>query len=327
MEDFSRVQKLLNNGTFGVNHYAANLKLSDPIVPALEYFLSLENVTGFSKKFSDLKNKPIGLVTQNARRIQWASLCAELGTYCLLGKILDIPLVAFDITSPRALRPKSDCDVVAVVNGHLMFIEVKRNAAEDKKILPELLEKRLAELELPFSVSAELLDRDYDCSDLDVRLSDIKQHVTSFLRPKKTGQNVTEPRPSTYTCGSFCVRFLDSPSGNKVIQSFSPIFAKDLKPYLVGPAALGRNGKPMKPMVDQAIEKGADYLFYRAPLWESWQEIVEECFADVTYSNGRTYFTTDPVLRKLRGIVLFARYNEFCIVNNLNVDDGNWLVA
>ena len=83
----------------------------------------------------------------------------------------------------------------------------------------------------------------------------------------------------------------------------------------------------MMPMVDQVIEKGADYLFCRAPHWESGKKIVEECFANVTYSNDRTYFTTDPALSNLRGIVLFARYDRFCIVNNLNVDDGNWLVA
>lgn len=327
MEDFPRVQQLLESGAFRENHFAAHIEASDPIIPALEYFLSLEQVTGFSGKFKDLKEKPLGPKTTNERRVQWASSCAELGAIYLLGKTLDIVIIGFDQKSPRATRSDSNCDVLVAINGQLTFIEVKRNAAEDKQALPEFLKESLAALALPYSMSTELVNRKYDCSNLSARLAELTQHVRMFENSCKTGRMARQPTP--FDAGDdFRVVFGAKSDDPMALEFCLPVFTTELKPYLVGPGATGKDGKPMKPMTTQAAEKGADYLFCRTPTWgRSWEEIIDECFVSVTYRGGRTFFTTDSGLLDLRGIVLFSCYDNFCIVNNLNAKDGAWLVT
>ncbi len=83
----------------------------------------------------------------------------------------------------------------------------------------------------------------------------------------------------------------------------------------------------MVPMVPQAILKGADYLMCRVTNWKDWPEIVEHCFQEFTHTGGVTYFADDLRLGALNGIVLFARYDDFCIINNLRARARNWLRA
>lgn len=326
-DQFPQVQKLLQSGAFTENHFAKDLELSDPIVPALEYFLSLDAITGFDEKFKDLKQKPLGPKTTNDRRVQWASLCAELGAICLLGRTLGIDIVGFEQESPRAQRPKANCDVLALVHGNLTFIEVKRNAAEDKQLLPELLDEKLSALGLPLSIATELVDRNYDCSDLEVKLKELLRHVELFQAQINAGR-ATRPRPAPFDAGTFRVSFTGPNNPNSApLEYFLPVFAEQLKPYLLGPGAPGKDGTPMKPMTTQAIEKGADYLFCRTPKWGDWAEIVGKCFTSVRYRNARTYFTLDATMLALGGIVLFSRYDDFCVINNLHAKDRPWLSA
>lgn len=316
MTEFRRVQSLINTGTFGPDHYAADLSLSNPIVPALEFFLSLENVTGFSSKYNKLVKGPIGSPDRNDRIVNWASVCAELGAISLLGQALRAHIVGFDQISPRATRAKSNCDIVAIANGHLLFVEVKRKASQDKQDLPETLEKVLSELELPYNIcGVELLNRNYDCRGLDIEILKIKEHV------EKACQCAEEPGP--FANAHFRIDFAPGPNTPTINCLFDPAFSDDLAPHLLGPAPRS----DMIPMVDQAREKGADYLFCRTPGWEDWPTVVNACFSHISYSNGRTYFAEDHRMHSLFGIVLFSRYDSFCIVNNAKEGNGAWLVA
>lgn len=328
MSQFPRVQELI--ARLPEDHYAAGLKLSDPIVPALEYFLSLDQVPGFAKKLEELRLKRAGEGTTNDQVVQWASVCAELGGVCLLGRTLGLPILEFDQHSSRAQRANSDCDVVVLVNGSPAYVEIKRRASEDKQSLPKQLEEALIRLEgeLPFSLSAELHDRDYDCSDLVARVAAVRRHVEAFQDEQKQGLCSGRARPLPIG-GPFWVYFhakRGSPQRG-LPEHFDPDCPETLKPYLLGPAEPGRDGKPKVPMVNQAIAKGADYLLCRVSRWEGWQEIVEGCFGRVTWSGERTCFAPEGCLQGLRGVVLFSRYDDFCIVNDPSAKDGAWLVA
>jgi hypothetical protein len=313
--EFTRVQNLISSGALTPDHYAANLSLSNPIVPALEFFLSLDGITGFSDKYAELIN-PVGTPDRNDRIVSWASLCAELGATYLLTQGLKAQIVGFNGASRRATRPESDCDIVAAANGHLLFVEVKRKASQDKQMLPETLETVLCDLILPCNIcSVELLNRNYDCRNLDAEIREIKAHVERSLRFGET--------PGPFATDGFRISFGPGPNTSDISCLFDPAFSDDLAPHLLGPS----KKRDMIPMVDQAREKGADYLFCRTPGWEGWPSIVESCFAPVSYSNGQTYFTDDPRMHGLHGIVLFSRYNDFCVVNNINEGAGAWLVA
>lgn len=321
MAHFTRVKRLLDSGVFTACHFAAKLSLGDPIVPALEYFLSLEHVDGFSGKLHELRTKPVGSAHSNRRRVQWASMCAELGAIHLLGCTLGVPLVGFDKPSPKANRPRSNCDIVARINDRLVHVEVKRNATEDSQVLPELLDDRLRELgsELNVGITGELLDRNYDCSDIEPRLIQIRQHVEAQRATTRGLQR------SFFSLGAFRVLLSN---GDLPMQFYTPLSLDEVRKKLLGPGGVGRDGVPMQPLVPQAIDKGADYLFLRMPRVESaeWGEIVQTLFPNQTYKCGsdRLYVTSDRTLQGLRGIALFARYDDFCIVGTSAAEAEMW---
>ena len=327
MTKYPLIERLISRGVFGPDHAAKEIDLSWPIIPALEYFLSLENVTGFSDKLDEIIEKPVGQANKNDRSVQWASLCAEIGAICLLGKMLGLRIVGFEQISPKTTRPKANCDVLVVVNGNLKFCEVKRNAAEEKQILPDLLQQKLNELELPYSITPELIDRNYDCTNLNTKLQKLIDHVTTFEEQKHKGSMAIENSPASFNAGEFIVYFHPKSEVSSESQFLTPVLSSDLSNFMLGPGGIGRDGKPMVPMVQQAILKGADYLICRVTGWEGWPKIVEKCFERLMYSNGATYFIRDQRFGSLDGIILFSHYNDFCIVNNLKVKEGNWLVA
>jgi len=329
MAKYPRVEEFLTENPFGPNHAAHDFALSDPIVPALEYFLSKDAVRGHSKKLADIKSKPIGTPYRNDRLIQWASLCAEIGASALLGKTMGLEIAGFDQVSPRSERRRANCDIVAVVNGEEKYFEVKRNAAEDKQCLPELLEVRLRELEseLRFGMTPQLVDRNYACTRLDEKLSQIRDRVAEFQQHKREGRIAGECRPPAFQDEAFEVVFHPKNPEDIDLEFVSPVFPQQLAPYLLGPGGTGCNGKPMIPMVRQAAKKGAHYLVCRVPRWFDWTKIVEEIFEDSSQNSGVTYFSKDPRLDSLEGVVLFARYDDFCIVNNLRAGTWNWLTA
>lgn len=334
MSQFPRVQELIPQLPEG--HFAAGLRLSDPIVPALEFFLSLDQVPGFAEKLEELKRKPVGPATTNARTVQWASLCAELGGITLLGKTLNLPIRGFDQQGPRRLRADSDCDLVVLLDGQETFVEIKRRAREDEQSLPELLEERLVQLqnELPYGIGVDFKvvrqARRNEWPQPETFAEVVRQHVKAFEHQGAQGECFGEEAPPSIGVGPIILSFYvkpEEPLEGRVGVGFGPDCAEDLKPYLLGPGKIGRDGKRMTPMVQQAIEKGADYLLCRVSPWDGWQEIVEGCFGPVTWINPRASFAPAGCFGGLRGAVLFSRYDDFRIVNNPSTEGGSWIVA
>jgi len=330
MSQFPRVQELIPQLPEG--HFAAGLKLSDPIVHALEFFLSLDQVPGFAEKLRDLKLKCVGPATTNAGAVQWAGVRAELEGICLLGRTLDLPIVGFDEHFSRALRANSDCDVVVLVNGNRTYVEIKGKAAEDEqRSLPRRLDACLVQLqsELPYDISVELRNPRYDCSDLDSLPAKVKEWPEIHRLLQEQGLSDSEEMPPMG--GPICINFhaKSDPPPRGIPVHFDPDGAIDakgdynLKPWLVGPG----DGKSKIPMVEQAHAKGADYLLCRVSGWDGWEEIVRNCFGSVSWKTRRTCFASDVALSGLRGVVLFSDYDDFSIVNNPSTEGGSWIVV
>jgi hypothetical protein len=333
MSQFRRVQELIPQ--LPPDHYAAGLKLSDPIVPALEYFLSLDEVPGFAKKLRDLRLKPVGRATTSARTLQWASLCAEIGGTALLGATMRLPILRFDEHSPRAQRTDSDCDLVVLLNGRETYVEIKRRAREDEQSVPNLFEERLVQLqsELPYGISVDFHPdpdvRQANWPDAASLLEAARQHVEAFEQQRARGEWFGEEVPPSIGAGPIILSFhlkAEVTLGGLAV-GFAPDCVEDLKPYLLGPPGIGRNGEPMKPMVQEAIEKGADYLLCRVSPWDGWHEIIEGCFGRVDWTRPRACFAPKSCFRDLRGVVLFSRYDDCCVVNNPATEDGSWLLG
>jgi hypothetical protein len=329
VDDYPLVREFLETEPFGPDHVGQGLTLSDPIAPTLEYFLSLRSVRGHAAKLEEIRTKPAGSPEKNDRLVQWESLLAEIDAICLLGKVLGVRILGLEEASPGTARPKATCDIVGAVKDGLKYFEVKRHSAEVKQILPDALTEMLKDLEseLAFVITPELVDRDYDCTNLEEKRRRILDHVAAFERRKQKGLLRGQDRPIAFQDGVFILRFRPKPRIGPGCQYLSPVWSADLAKYLLGPGDIGRDGEPMVPMALQAVLKGADYLLCRVEGWKAWQDLIEECFEYSTHRDGATYFADDVRLGSLDGVILFTSYKDFCVINNLRARARNWLRA
>lgn len=317
MDDFPRVQRWLDSTPLDTNHEAKNLRPPDPILPALEYFLSLEGTPGFDGWLERLATEPVGPPNRNTRVVRWAALCAELGATCLPGRELGLPVLGFDQHSPRASRPGSNCDLVVEVEGRPAFCEVKRRSAEDLQTPPPLVRDRLLELDLPYSLSIELLDRDYDCEDLEENLQSMEEWLAFMHDPEnRLLWWPGESAPPEFSTPSFRIGFHEKGEGRGLSEFFVPVTPADIRRWLLEPSTSTRDGSRMKPMVEQAREKGADFLMCRVEPGGPWVDLVQESFESVSPMTTRSFAVNAPRLHGLSGVVLFSRYDRFCIVHN-----------
>jgi len=179
---------------------------------------------------------------------------------------------------------------------------------------------------LVYEVIPELLDRHYNCKNLDDMLVNVIAHVRWFEQTRWNFPHTEAPPP--FECDHFSIIFMPkSKETTTAPYFFQPVSTEEIAKHLLGPGGKGRNGENMVPMVQKAIDKGADYLMYRVTSWGDWAHIVEDCFSDTVQAQGATYFSSDPRLGSLSGVILFARYDHFCIINNSQSDAKNWISA
>lgn len=327
MDQFPLFRSFISTETLDQRHYFSRMSQNDPILPAIEYFLTQKSVVGFDHKTRDFINRSIDKGNMNEGIRQWASVCAEFGAIRLIGKELGLPIIGFEQISPKAQNPERDCDIVAILNGKYTFFEVKRKGDEDSQIIPERLSTALQNFSNPYSLVPDLIKRDYDCSNLDDLLKSLENHINEFQLLKKEGLYSNQDTPSPFVNSEIEVHFLKKSDIDSNCQFFAPTSIEDIHSFLFETGRIGKDGKPMIPKVIDAEEKGADYLICRVPDNDPWDEIVDGCFKQLSYRNDLTFFTKDENLRTLSGIVLFAKYNNFCIINNLNSGKKNWLAV
>jgi hypothetical protein len=293
--------------TLPPDHVAADLEPDDPIIPALDYFLGLEGVPGKASREDRLRTEPIDRRDTNSGKVSWASICAELGATRLIGDQLGLQITGFDQVSPQVRHGTRDCDIRAMVGNTPTDFEVKRHSVDDTRILPDALAEMVSDLGLVSSV--ELKDTRYRCSDLPALRDHILRHLAKFPnRPRLKLPEMTI---------SFRDQGIANGQANGVCFDWEPASIGDIRSWILETDKVGRNGKPMVPMVKQAEAKGADYLVCRVEGWDSLDEIAEGVFSSTDRISDKTYEASDPKLgRDIMGIILFHRFDSFIVVNN-----------
>lgn len=315
MEGFPRVQRWLATADLPEDHQARDLSLSDPIVPALEYFLSLQCVPGFERRFKNLEREATGPASRITGERDWASKAAELGAIRLIGRELGLPLLGFDQPSPRAARASSDCDVVAEVEGKSTYFEVKRRSSEDLQTPPRLLRDELTKLDVPYSLSVEMHDRNYGCEDLNKILAGLSTFLDFMHEPENRDLWWGwETVPPAFPAGPFTLWFHEKDTDSGLSEHLECDTRAALRTWLLR-------------KLQEARGKGADYLMTRVDPAGPWGDLVVEYFGAADQDGPRTYSVTDAELDGLRGLVLFSHYDRFCIVNNQLTSHGPHLSA
>jgi hypothetical protein len=290
----------------------------DPILPCLDFLLSLEGLPGYEKKLKTLRDNAVDHPTCAEGQVQWASLCAELGAIYLLGRSLGLKITGFDQASPRA--PRKDCDIRALLNGRPCFFEVKRASKDDTaSALPRDLTAYLRTLN--YGVDVELYQRPlrFDGRELAALERRVDRHLA---------EQTHLDRPQPLHTEKLALKFFPEWPGT-VSTGWSPYYVRDIRDWLFCTDRLGRDGQPMIPQIQQARAKGADFLMCRVPSWDPLEELIERLYgdsdADLQRETDVGYLVQDPRLDGLRGLVLFNRYDRFRILNSAASDPADRL--
>jgi len=325
LNNFPHYKELISSGLLPADHYAFGMPVDAPIIPALNYFLFLKNVTNFESKMNAFLTQPIMKKETNEGGRQWHSICGELRAIYLLGKILGLPIIGYDQNSPRSSRRSNNCDIVVEIDGEQVFVELKSKCSEVSQALPIILQKALDNLDPRYTLTAQLLKRDYDCNNLDSLIKKIKDHIADFHKWKKEGFHLSEDLPYPYGDEEIYINFFDKRQISPGSEYYEPDSIEDICNFLFESKKSTKTGELMVPMVQKAQKKGADYLICRIHGCDLFNEIVNECFDEVKLSRGLTYVSGDSRLGSLRGVILFAIQDKFCIINNSNAVIKNWI--
>ncbi|MCK4295819.1 MAG: hypothetical protein KAX28_04080, partial [Candidatus Marinimicrobia bacterium] len=194
----------------------------------------------------------------------------------------------------------------------------KRNSKEDTQTLPDELRSTLDNFDCPYVLSAQLLNRKYDSSNIKQLPIDIKAHILKWEETKKEYNLKNLKTPWPFSNKDIRIHFLDPNEASSGWHYLDPVSVNDICSFLLSSDRIGKDGKPMVPMVKQTAIKGADYLVCRIPDWSdySFSMIVHKCFEKVIHENDDEYIVKDSRFENLAGIILFNRYDKFSIINN-----------
>ncbi len=289
----------------------------NPILSAYEYFFSLSHLVGFESKCKQITDNPIHNSDTIEGNNQWASLCAEMGAISLLGNNLGVKILGFDQQSPIRKRTKSDVDILASIGSEPVYFEVKRNSREETQDIPQVLMDALHRLDLGLSFAVESATRNLSIQNIDDLIENIQTHLSNYYDWKSEYAPNDHGRPFNFVSDNMTIRFFPTSSRHGLLRYFSPPSLDDLSAYLFERGKMGKNQKEMIPMVVQAIEKGADYLICKIPKWDTYTDIIGAFFNDYYWVSKKVVEVEDEKLSGLVGMILFDKFNDFCIVNNV----------
>ena len=109
----------------------------------------------------------------------------------------------------------------------------------------------------------------------------------------------------------------EDPEADLDVRHFEPDTLQDIESWLLGLDRRNARGEPMIPMVESARQKGADYLVVMVPGWELLETIVANCFRSyrcLSQTAQKHFFSNDPRLQDLRGVILLSEDGSFCVV-------------
>ncbi|NQV19503.1 MAG: hypothetical protein HQ534_13300 [Armatimonadetes bacterium] len=285
-----------------------------------EYFLGLKEIKGYEEKVNEIKRNAIKTPNSNDGIKQWASICAEIGAIYIIEKHLGYDILGFEQKSPKRRNKKQTCDFKAKKNTSIHYFEVKRKSSQIAQKLPTNLQNFLIDFKCNFKLVGELNNRKYRCNNFKELENNLVRHIDSWKCGYLNAFPYDEPPP--YLDENLTIFFYKE--GLSGSGFFRPDGVNSICNFLFDTNRVGKNDNRMIPMVSQAELKGADYLCCNIPDWDdySFDLLVKSFFEKYTKKTLIKYETTDNKMKKLKGIILFNRYDKFCIINQSGFDSG-----
>ncbi|UUZ74950.1 hypothetical protein LP414_22885 [Polaromonas sp. P1(28)-13] len=321
------LEGLLSDDRIPAGHYVRSVMPGHSMVPHIEFFLSLSGVPGFAEKYDEFfcRQQAVADGYSVAPQVQWANICVELVAIRLLGGTLGLRICEF----PAAQSTAPTCDVVALLNGVRTSFEVKNCGIEEVRQAPKRLLASLGSfvcegyhitaIDLPRAGAKKVF---YPASIALLR----EQIETKVQEEVCEYQEIGLPQPETLVID------IDTPEvkvflsrhvtmhGANVLTLYAPLQVSRICTELTG-----KHSKNDESLIAKAERKGAHYLMYGIPAWESFESILDTCFTNVQHCQGVGSKTDDAVLQNIDGVILFARHDWFRVLTSLRVSDRSWI--
>lgn len=298
--------------------------LRGPAVLAMLHFLSLKplELPGYEEMLSSFLTNAIFSSTTNKGHLEWVSRFAEVKAIWLLAG-LGLDLRGFEQPSPRRSGDKKTCDLLGGYPGESdIHFEVKTRRAEGAQWIPDNVFVALKALKYPATPQLVGYQHGRQVFDCDTHLAPIlaavQEHTADFDRRKELGLAGGETVPGPFHQDGMDLELIfrsDQEHSPFQMSGMTPSWGEEMERWLFDRESFGRDGKPMKPMVDLAIEKGADYLICEGPVFYPPCDIAWQCFECVEEWSGRELLVRDQRLAGLRGLILFRGPERLLIAN------------
>lgn len=305
-------------------HYLRREDITEPAVLAMLHFLSVkpQALPGYEEMLTSFLTDAIRSPATNRGHLVWVPRFAEIKATWLLAK-LGLELRGVEQPSPHRSAAKKTCDLLAgYPGGPDIHFEVKTRTAEGAQWIPDQVHEALKTLKYPATPQLVRYQHGHPIFDCDKHLppvfAAIHEHIDEFDRRKEQGLagGRTVPGPFDRKGMDLTLIFRSDEEFSEYKMSYmTPSWASEFERWLFDRNALGRDGTPMQPMVDQAIEKGADYLICEGPSFCPPSEIAWQCFECVEEWSDRELLVRDPRLAGLRGLILFRGPERLLIAN------------
>ncbi|MBL7148488.1 MAG: hypothetical protein ISS80_00265 [Candidatus Cloacimonetes bacterium] len=308
---YPKICDFILNTELDNNYYFLTLRYNNSIMNPLEHFLGLNELKGFDGKLDEIKRDAIKTHNNNEGSIKWYSICAELHAIYIIGEQLGYKILGFEQRAPKAIS--GTCDIKAKKNSNNQFFEVKCKCSQTAQGLPKNLWDFLVNFKSNFILTARLNNRKYQYNNFEDLKSKLIQHIESW--ESSASKAFPNDVPPPYQGKNLTIYFFNSGISGGCF--FRPDCIESIHDYLFNSNSLGKNGEYMIPMVSQAEQKGADYLCCKIPDWDdyNYDQIMECSFEKYKKITPTEYETTDKKMKRLKGIILFSRYDKYCIIN------------
>ena len=320
MDKYPLTYNFISKAGLNPNHFLNFINDENENISAFELFFSMENLPGFSKKLErEIKTKLIQNPSSINGEIQWASICAELTAIQLVFKKYGVEISGFDQHSPRSLKENNDCDFSGIWQGETLYFEVKNNSKEESQDIPQILLDELKQIKWGYTLFIEAKCRYLKITNTNKIIQDIKKHIADHNEWKnKYVPSGVELFPGKFHTDKFIIRFLPQSKYVDSLRYFTPPSLQDICSFLFGVNM--PNNSTMTPKIEEARQKGADYLICRLPRFQEFHEIIDKCFKLIKKKEKSIYIVSGDLIKGIVGVILFNKKGEHCLI--LNADDN-----
>jgi hypothetical protein len=299
------------------NSWFYNIKKGDPWCVGFRHFLKKKNVPGFLEKRNEFISESKTNLRNNRENFTMWSTLAELDTFIIVEKFFNGKISGFNVKKTDDSGSKN-CDFSAHFLGGEYRCEVKSNCKELNYSFTENFRKAILEefKSTNFNASLKIKNPNPDFSKLVPLIkSRVRRHIELFNNHLEKGLlssfRKNKGFPQALFENEFEIYFFKKEVGKNsvLLEAFQAVEIQNVR------MAIFSSGNA-KSLIEQALDKGAEFLFVKVPGWFSKDEISSGIFSEKNMDCQFIINSKELNDLEIKGVCVFSRKDHYVMALN-----------